>query len=72
MNWIKIGIAAVELLAAAVEWFKQQQWYQQGVADANAKANAVQQDRIAAAQAARAAPDQYANSKLRDPRERPD
>jgi predicted CoA-binding protein len=70
MDWAKLGIAAVELLAAAVEFFKRQQWYQQGVADANAAANAEQQGRITVAQAARAAPDQYANSKLVDPRDR--
>lgn len=70
MNWVTLGIVVVKLLAATVDYFQQQQWYQQGVADANAQANAVQQARITAAKAAAAAPDQYTNSKLVDPNDR--
>jgi hypothetical protein len=70
MSWVKFAIAVVQLIATAVEWLKQQQWYQQGVTDANAQANSEQQARVDHANAARADADLFSNSKLHDPRDR--
>lgn len=67
MNWVSFGIACIELLSAIVERFKQAEWYQKGVADANSKADGEQQKRIDLANAARADADHIAAGGLPNP-----
>lgn len=70
MSGFGLAIALVKLLASVVSWLQEREWYQNGVRDADVKANAEQQARIAQAATARNSPDLYANSKLLDPRDR--
>lgn len=52
---ISLAIALFKLITSLVQFFEQQQWYQAGRDAANAEANAEQQKRIDAANAAGAA-----------------
>lgn len=49
---ISLAIALFKLITSLVQFFEQQQWYQVGRDAANAEANAEQQKRIDAANAA--------------------
>jgi len=70
MGNIQFSIALVKLILAVMAYLEQQTWYQEGKAAADAEANAEQAKRIAAAEAARAAPDPYAGGSVRDPDQR--
>ena len=66
---IQLALALFKLINALVTIFEQQQWYQQGKAAADAEANAEQQKRIDAANAARADADKFAGG-VHDPDQR--